>query len=296
VSFAVFGDNLIHEPIYNYGLNNDPNFTFLYKNVKEIINKSDISIINQETPLVDNPSLYSDYPLFGTPINVGKAIVNAGFDVVTCATNHALDKGMYGIDTTKNFFTENNITCLGIQTTDEKEYIPYEIITKNHIKIALLNYTYGTNGIKIPEENQYAVHLLNDEEQIKSDIKSAKENADIVIILPHWGTENSTEIDETQKYWTDIFLESGADVVIGIHPHALQPYEFLTSTTGHQMLIYYSIGNYISAQSEQTSQKGGIATFTITLTTDGYKVTDYNLTPLTIIAYGEGKFVPMVSP
>jgi poly-gamma-glutamate capsule biosynthesis protein CapA/YwtB (metallophosphatase superfamily) len=294
VTFAVFGDNLIHEPIYNYGLNNDQNFTFLYKNVKDIINKSDISIINQETTLVDNPALYSGYPLFGTPINVGKAIVNAGFDVVTCATNHALDKGMYGIDTTKNFFKENNITCLGIQATDETEYIPYEIITKNHIKIALLNYTYGTNGIKIPDENPYAVHLLNGEEQIKSDIKSAKENADIVIILPHWGTENSTEIDESQEKWSEVFLESGADVVIGTHPHALQPYKVLTSTTRHQMLIYYSIGNYISAQSEQTSQKGGIATFTIALTTDGYKVTDYDLTPLNIVAYGDGKFVTEV--
>jgi poly-gamma-glutamate synthesis protein (capsule biosynthesis protein) len=155
----------------------------------------------------------------------------------------------------------------------------------------MLNYTYGTNGKQIPDENQYAVHLLDDEEQIKSDIKSAKENADIVIIFPHWGTENSTEIDENQEKWTDIFLESGADVVIGTHPHVLQPYEVLTSSTGHQMLIYYSIGNYISAQSEQTSQKGGIATFTISLTTSGYKVTNYDLTPLTIEAYGDGKFV-----
>jgi poly-gamma-glutamate capsule biosynthesis protein CapA/YwtB (metallophosphatase superfamily) len=292
VSFSVFGDNLIHEPIYRYGLSNDKNFTFLYKNVKEIINKSDISIINQETPLVDKPSLYSGYPLFGTPINVGEAIVNAGFDIVTCATNHALDKGMYGIDTTKNFFAQNNITCLGIQTTEETEYVPYELITKHHIKIALLNYTYGTNGIKMPEENKYAVHLLKDENQIKADIKAAREAADIVIIFPHWGTENSTEIDTTQEKWTDIFLEGGADVVVGTHPHALQPYEILTSTTGHQMLIYYSIGNYISAQSEQTSQKGGIASFTMTLTTSGYKVTDYKLTPLTIVAYGNGKYVP----
>jgi poly-gamma-glutamate capsule biosynthesis protein CapA/YwtB (metallophosphatase superfamily) len=292
VTVSVFGDNLIHEPIYNYGLNNDKSFSFLYKNVRDIIAQSDISIINQETPLVDNPNLYGGYPLFGTPINVGQAIVNAGFDIVTCATNHALDRGMYGIDTTKNFFTQNNVTCIGIQSADETEYKPYELMTRNGITFALLNYTYGTNGIKIPEENKYAVHLLSDEDQIKSDLKAARENADIVIVFPHWGTENSTEADKYQQKWTQLFLESGVDIVVGTHTHTLQPYELLVGDDNHTMLVYYSIGNYVSAQASESAVKGGIARFTISATDQGFMITDYTLTPLTIKSYGGGKFVP----
>lgn len=282
VSFSVFGDNLIHKQIYLYGLNNNENFNFLFSNVKEYISNSDISIINQETPLVDNPNLYHDYPRFGTPLGVGEAIINSGFDVVTCATNHALDQGNYGVNTTKNFFLEHNITCLGIQTEDEYEYIPYEILEKNGIKFALLNYTYGTNGIKIPEDYPSMVHTLYDKEQVISDITNAKNNSDFVIILVHWGTENSEIIDEFQKEWTNIFLDNKVDVVIGTHPHTLQSFEKLSDNTGHQMLIYYSIGNFISAQSQNECSKGGIAAFTVGHTTGGIKILEYNLIPLNI--------------
>ena len=127
ISFAVFGDNLIHEPIYKYGLNHGGDFNFLYEHMIETIGENDIAVINQETPFVTDSSKYSDYPRFGTPIQVGDAIVNAGFHVVTCATNHALDQGTEGIHTTKNFFTKHGILCLGIQTTEEPENKPYKV-------------------------------------------------------------------------------------------------------------------------------------------------------------------------
>ncbi|MGN1179950.1 MAG: CapA family protein [Suilimivivens sp.] len=291
ISFAVFGDNLIHEPIYRYGLRNDETFDFLYENVQDIISASDVAVINQETPLVENPSMYSGYPRFGTPVHVGQAIVNAGFDVVTCGTNHALDKGAEGIQTTKDFFTSRNIICLGIQSKEEKEYQPYEILVKNGIKFALLNYTYGTNGIKIPEENPYMVHLLGNEDQIRNDISQAGEEADFVIVFVHWGTENSEQIDDFQKKWAQVFLESKADVVIGTHPHILQPCEIMEDNDGHKMLIYYSIGNYISAQGEETCTKGGIANFTVSLTPSGYEVTEYDLLPLVIKWESGGKYI-----
>jgi poly-gamma-glutamate capsule biosynthesis protein CapA/YwtB (metallophosphatase superfamily) len=165
-------------------------------------------------------------------------------------------------------------------------------MTRNGITFALLNYTYGTNGIKIPEENKYAVHLLSDEDQIKSDLKAARENADIVIVFPHWGTENSTEADKYQQKWTQLFLESGVDIVVGTHTHTLQPYELLVGDDNHTMLVYYSIGNYVSAQASESAVKGGIARFTISATDQGFMITDYTLTPLTIKSYGGGKFVP----
>lgn len=289
VSFAVLGDNLVHEPLYLYGLHNDGNFDFLFANIKETIARSDIAVINQETPLTDDPAMYSDYPRFGTPAQVGDAIAVAGFDVVTCATNHALDRGMTGIDFTKKFFEERDITCLGIQSVEEKEYKSYDTIVRNGIRFAMLNYTYGTNGIGIPEEAPDSVHLLVDEDRVREDIREAKAQSDVVIVFAHWGTEYEEEPDDFQKKWAEVFLESGVDVVIGTHPHALQPYEVLRDDSGHEMLVYYSIGNYISAQPEQSCVKGGMAEFTVSLTADGYAVTEYNLRPLAITWQEGGK-------
>lgn len=290
---TAFGDNIIHEPIYRYGLNHEHDFSFLYENIREIISDSDVRIINQETPLTDNPAQYGDYPSFGTPVEAGAAIVEAGFDVVTCATNHALDRGVEGIDFTKEFFVGNKITCLGIQSQNETEYKPYEIIARNGVRLALLNYTYGTNGIPVPNEKPYMVHLLENEDKIRNDIEQARADSDFVIVFAHWGTENSEQIDTAQKKWTQIFLESKADVVIGTHPHILQPYEMLTDEEGHNMLVYYSLGNYISAQSEKVCSKGGMARFTIALTQEGYQITEYDLQPL-VIRWDNGKYTASI--
>lgn len=291
ISFVAFGDNIIHEPIYRYGLQQEDGFSFLYQNIEEIISDTNVSIINQETPLTDNPAMYGDYPRFGTPSEVGEAIVEAGFDVVTCATNHALDRGVEGVDFTKKFFEGKDITCLGIQSKSETEYQPYEIIARNGVRFALLNYTYGSNGIEIPTFNPNMVHLLSDEKRICQDIKMARSAADFVLVFVHWGTENSYEIDDVQRKWAQIFLDNKVDVVIGTHPHVLQSYEVLTDESGHRMLIYYSLGNYISAQSEKTCTKGGMAKFTIGLTQDGYQITEYDLQPLVIEWHNGGKYM-----
>lgn len=291
ISFVAFGDNMIHESIYRYGLQQKEGFSFLYQNIEEIISDTNVSIINQETPLTDNPAMYGDYPRFGTPVEVGEAIVQAGFDVVTCATNHALDRGVEGVDFTKKFFDEKDITCLGIQSQGETDYQPYEIITRNGVRFALLNYTYGSNGIEIPASNPNMVHLLSDEERICQDIEMARSDADFVLVFVHWGTENSYEIDDVQRKWAQIFLDNKVDVVIGTHPHVLQSYEVLTDESGHRMLIYYSLGNYISAQSEKTCTKGGMAKFTIGLTQDGYQITEYDLQPLVIEWHNGGKYM-----
>lgn len=291
ISFAAFGDLLAHEPIYRYGLLQDETFSFLFENFEDIISDSDVSIINQETTLTDNPVMYSDYPRFATPVNIGQAIVAAGFDVVTCATNHALDQGADGVNFTKHFFDTNHVTCLGIQSEEETDDKPYEILTRKGVRFALLNYTYGTNGIPIPAENPYMVHLLEDENKIRNDIEKARLDADFVIVFAHWGTEYSSQIDASQQKWTQVFLDGKVDVVIGTHPHVLQPYEMLTDDTGHKMLVYYSIGNFISAQQEKSCIKGGMARFTISLTPSGYQISEYSLQPLEITWQGKGKYM-----
>ena len=296
ISFTVFGDNLIHEPIYRYGLDNAEGFDFLYENVKDIISESDISVINQETPLTDEAGKYSGYPRFGTPVEVGQAIADAGFDIVTCATNHACDKGVSGITFTKKFFDEHNILCLGIQSENEDEYVPYKMISRGNTKFALFNYTYGSNGFSFPDDKSYMLHILNDKEQIQADIKDAKTKADIIMMFVHWGTEYNEQPDEMQKEWTQVFLESGVDIVVGTHPHVLQPYEMLCDDSGHKMLVYYSIGNYISAQKEKECIKGGMAQFTISLTQDGYEIEDYTLKPLMITRQKGGKYTTSLPP
>ncbi|MDE5933309.1 MAG: CapA family protein, partial [Lachnospiraceae bacterium] len=263
----------------------------LYENVKDVIRENDIAVINQETPFVDDPALYGDYPKFGTPVQVGEAIANAGFDVVTCATNHALDRGTEGINVTKAFFTANRIKCLGIQSEEDTEYHPYEILVRNGVRFALLNYTYGTNGIRLPEENPNMVHLLDDENKIINDIEMAKAESDFVIVFVHWGTEYAGEPDDFQRKWAQLFAECGVDVVVGTHPHTIQPYEVIQGKNGHEMLVYYSIGNYISAQPEESCVKGGMASFTVSLTPEGYKVTEYGFWPLTIRWQEGGKYV-----
>lgn len=292
VSFVVFGDILTHEPIYRYGLNHDGNFDFLFENMKDDIAGSDIAVINQETPLTDDPAMYGDYPRFGTPAGVGKAVTGAGFDVVTCATNHMLDRGAEGVNFTKNFFEANEIVCLGIQYEGDQSYCPYSIVVKKDVRFAMLNYTYGTNGIRIPEDSPNMVHLLDDEEKVGRDIATARRESDFVIVFAHWGTEYEEMPDDFQRKWTRIFLENGVDVVIGTHPHTLQPYEVLRTgeENGHEMLVYYSIGNYVSAQYEESCEKGGMAEFTVSLTPEGYRVTEYTLEPLTIMRQADGRY------
>lgn len=290
VTFTVFGDNLLHEPIYNYGLAQQGDFRYLFENFQDVIARSDVAVINQETPLTDNPARYSGYPRFGTPQAAGQAIVEAGFDVVTCATNHALDQGPAGADATKAFFEDHDILCLGIRTQGEMEEKPYEILKRNGIRFAMFNYTYGVNGMETAGGNPDKVYLLEDEEQVKRDLREAKELADKIIVFVHWGTEGVSEPDDFQKKWAQIFLEGKADVVVGTHPHILQPCTVLRDGNRHEMLVFYSIGNFISAQPEKTCVRGGMASFTIELTPEGSRITRYSLQPLEIRWQQGGKY------
>lgn len=124
VSFAVFGDNLLHEPIYRYALNHGGDFGFLYENIKDIIAGSDVAVINQETPLVDNPAQYGGYPRFGTPAQAGQALTDAGFDVVTCATNHMLDRGAEGAYFTREFLPRGASSVRGYGQKRRRKAVP----------------------------------------------------------------------------------------------------------------------------------------------------------------------------
>ncbi len=253
VTFVAYGDNIIHTPIYEYARRYEGgSFSFLYEPFKDEIKEADIAAVQAETVLVDKEAAVSGYPQFGSPLEVGKALKEAGFDIVSCANNHVLDKGIYGIDVTTSFYEEQGMTCIGIQNSSEKSYRPYDIIAKNGIRFALFSYTYGTNAGDISDSYPYAIHYLprnkNEEEKLVSDLRSARQDADFIVVFVHWGNEYETEITQEQMHMTELLAEGQADVVIGTHPHVVQKAEEIPGPDGEKMVIFYSLGNFRSDQ------------------------------------------------
>ena len=279
VTLLAVGDNLMHITCVNSGLQADGSYDYgyMFEYFKDEIQGVDIACINQETPFVEDPSLYSNYPCFGGPTAIGDSLVNVGFDVVTHATNHIWDKGETSFYDTINLWKNYpQMTVLGIHETQEDAEV-IRTVTKNGITIAFLNYTYGLNGFIASES--WMVDLLDDKERIADDIARAKECSDIVIVFPHWGTEYMFEPTEDQKQWAQFFADEGVDVVIGGHPHVLEPVDVVTGKNGNEMICYYSLGNFISHQSENYQMLGGLATLTITKDDSGTYVSAYQLEP-----------------
>lgn len=248
VTIMAVGDNIIHSPIYKYASKNDMNFDFAYEKISPYVKKMDIGLFVSETPLVDKPEAYGDYPRFGTPCEISAALSRAGFDIAACATNHILDKDTYGLDCTLSEYSKRNIQSIGIDDG-------YVIKDVKGIKIAFLSYTDILNSIKTSKESISRVNLLSDEKKVRKAIKEAKNEADFVIMIVHWGDEYSIKLNEEQKRWAKVFLNEGVDVCIGSHPHVIQKSEILREGN-REMVIYYSLGNFFSAQSKEGTDKG----------------------------------------
>lgn len=283
VSIVAVGDNLIHNTLIDAGKQDDGSldYTSFYENIAGYVKSADIACINQETMLGGPDFEYLGYPCFNTPWEVGEAAINAGFDVFTCATNHSLDVQKFsGIEAECKFFDQHpEVTHIGTNDTEE-DYNNIVYYEKNGIKFALLNYTYGTNGISIPNDRPWCVNML-DEEKVTADLKKARATADCVIVFPHWGTENSHEISEQQRKYVKIFSDNGVDIVIGTHPHVLQPVEWVTNEeTGKKMIVYYSIGNFISHQTNLNQMCGGMAEITVERVNGEIQVTSAKLAPV----------------
>lgn len=286
VNIKMVGDILLHEKVVSSGTKDDGTYDFnaIFSDLCSEIKSADVSIANQEVILGGAEIGISGYPCFNGPFEVGDALVNAGFDVVTHATNHALDKGKAGIVNCMNFWeTEHpEIKYLGINKSAESQNEVY-IRTENGIKIAFLNYTYGTNGITAPDDMPYCVNYL-DENKVISDITYAEEHADFTVVIPHWGTEYIHSADQSQEYWADLFTKYGADLIIGAHPHVIEPVEWITSGN-NKALVYYSLGNFVSCTAESGQGKcdrmlGAMADVTIEMTEGKAQIKEFNVIPL----------------
>ena len=269
VQLVAVGDMLMHAGVSSPALTKDGsyNYDYLFVNMENVISDADIAVVNNEVIMGGNEYGNIGYPAFNVRTELADAEVKAGFNVILNATNHTLDKGINGIFHCISYWKKNypEVTLLGIHSSYE-DSANITVKDYNGIKIAMLNYTYGTNGLSTPANFQYVVDTMTsaDREVIAKDIANARNIADFIIVFPHWGTEYSLEVTELQREWASFFAEQGVDLVIGSHPHVVEPVEWVKASDGHRMLVYYSLGNFVSIQYYNYSMLGGMADVVIT--------------------------------
>lgn len=283
---VMVGDVLLHDRLHESGkTENGYSYEHLFEHVKEYVTEADLAIVNQEVILGGAELGLSGYPAFNGAYEVGDALVDAGFDVVLHATNHALDKGKRGLLNCIQFWEDNHpqIGVVGIHDSEESDKEIY-LYPLGEYQIAILNYTYGTNGIEPPDDMPYAVEYWN-EAKIELDVAQAKTLADFIIVCPHWGTEYVLEETESQKRQAQFLADLGVDLVLGTHPHVIEPVRWIEGCHGDKTLVYYSLGNYINATSgtgEGTSNRmlGAMADITIGIENEDLVVVEYGALPL----------------
>ena len=237
------GDALLHSSVYNDAYKNGVyDFSSQLEFIKPIIQKYDLAFYNQETILGGKELGLSDYPTFNSPWEFGNAMIDAGFNLVSLANNHTLDKGEKAVLKSCEFWQDKDVLTAGSYCSNE-EANEIKIREKNGIKYTLLAYTYGTNGIPVPQGKEYLVNLYSDE-KVKHDIEQVKDKVDLLMVSMHWGTEYKTEPTEEQKRQAEYLSSLGVDIIIGTHPHIIEPITYINDT-----LVIYSLGNFISAQS-----------------------------------------------
>ncbi|WP_146036083.1 CapA family protein [Ezakiella peruensis] len=242
-TLMVAGDIMFHSPQLDAARQADGTYSFMntFRYLRPLLSKG-YALANFESTIAD--ANFSGYPAFRTPHNAMNAVKFVGFDLVALANNHALDGGMQGVIRTIETADFYQLAHVGTYKDENTEPTIVEIEGR---KIAFLNYTYGLNGLdRYIEGKEYMVNTLNEEKVLK-DIAYAKENAQGTIVIVHWGTEYRRTADDYQKYWAKFFAENGVDIILGSHPHVIEPAEFIDHE-GFQTYCIYSMGNFLSNQ------------------------------------------------
>ena len=199
---------------------------------------------------------YSAYPRFNTPRELADALIDTGFDVVNIANNHMMDMLPEGLAATIDFWDTQPVTLIGGYKNTE-DYNTARIVDVNGMEIAFLSYCYGTNGLSMPAGYDMIIPYL-DEEVIRAQTAAAKEQSDFVVVSVHWGEDSYQGLTEQQKTFAKIFADCGVDVVVGHHPHLIQPVEWSEGQDGHRMLCAYSLGNFFSLMAKAENMVGGL--------------------------------------
>lgn len=328
ISLMMVGDNLMHMGLVYSGQQADGSYDYsqLYEDISSQLQAADIRIINQETILGGNELGFSGYPQFNSPTEVGDAIADAGFNVVLHASNHAADKKLEGLENCVTFWHNQHpeVMMLGIQGTEttqetvartgsihagagrtadwQMDEFGTGYMTIEGVTFAILNYTYGANMDVIPSNIQENIHFLCNYDrqsgrldytslnpQVLEDIATARENADIVIVCPHWGTEYMTTPSSYQQKFAQQMTEAGADVIIGTHPHVVQPMEWVEADNGRRALCFYSLGNYVSTQKQGICMLEAMAWITFHVDETSVSISEQQSGPIPLVCqYSSG--------
>ena len=264
VSFLAAGDNLIHGLIYYSGDQGDGSYSFdrMYERVSDEISSADIAYLNQETICGGTQLGLQSYPTFNSPYEILDSVSAAGFDWISTSSNHSMDVGEEGILSQLSHLEELPQLIQTGTNASADEAKEYKVIEKNGVKIGLLSYTYGLNGFALPDGKEYLVNLI-DEDRIREDMKELNQISDVQVVSMHWGVEYQFEENEEQRALAQLLSDEGADVIIGTHPHVLQPMEVLKGEEGNETLVMYSLGNFVSAQDVNSRMLGGMAKWTL---------------------------------
>ncbi|MDR3173307.1 MAG: CapA family protein [Treponema sp.] len=260
LTLVATGDNLFHNVMIRpHPETGAYDFTGYYAAIKPFIEPADIAFINQETLLAGAVYGFSGYPRFNTPQEAGAALVDAGFDVVNHATNHIMDKGEGAVFATMDYWDSiPQVQYLGIHRSQENRDSKKVIIEKNGVKAGFLAYTYGTNGLAVPKDKPYLVSLTS-EAAMEREINALRPLCDFLVVSMHWGQEYQHTISKEQERLGLFLAGLDVDLIIGHHPHVVQPYSYLEQPDGGKTLCFYSLGNFLSAQDASATQLGALA-------------------------------------
>ena len=286
-TLTAIGDVMCHNTQYMDAYDSNTgtyDFSYVFDNISSYTKTADICIGNLETSFAGEDRGYSNYPTFNSPDSLADSLKRIGVDVLSTAGNHALDMDFSGLSRTIDVLDKADISHLGTYKTQEdqdKVLIKYV----KGVKIAFINYTYGTNGISVPSDKKFCINLI-DKDLIKKHIETAKnQNADIIVACMHWGTEYQTKQNSEQEELADFLFQNGVNVIIGNHPHVIQPMEKRTVTledgSTRDGFVAYALGNFICDQNAVNTRDSIILNLKITKHTDGsITIDNYNYVPI----------------
>ena len=254
VNMSVVGDIMCHDTQYKDAYvreTGDYDFSKMFTDIEGHVKEADIAVGNLETTFAGKERKYSNYPTFNTPEHLAIDLAELGIDVLSTSNNHSMDRSYSGVVSTLDYLDKAGISHTGtFRTEEEKKYIIKEV---NGVKFAFLAYTYGTNGIPAPQGKEFCINLIDEEEIVKQLNEVKAEKPDVICVNMHWGIEYQTKQNRVQEDLATFLFENGVDVILGSHPHVLQPMKDV-KINGKRKFIIYSLGNFMADQNMKNTR------------------------------------------
>ena len=291
LTMSVIGDIMCHNSQYKdayISATGTYDFSYVFEDIKEYVSSADISIGNLETTFAGKDRGYSNYPRFNTPEQLAYNLKDFGIDVLSTANNHSMDTNYNGVVSTLNYLDDAGISHVGTNTSwyDQNEILIKEV---NGIKIAFLAFTYGTNGIPVPTDKAFAVNLISDDFILKQISLAKEQNPDLICASMHWGNEYQPKQNSEQERLANLLFTNGVDVILGSHPHVLQPMEKKTITledgSTKDCFVIYSLCNFMSGQTKTNTRNSVILNMSFTKSGEMEKTTINSVSYVPIYMY-----------